>query len=800
MTQALKEGTHDSATIRQAVSEACGRIAPTWPLDKAIAVNPYWEMRDLSMAQVSARLEALGRAHCLMPAAWYESLWGGQIKASHLEAAAAEMNVATDVEALLQGLKQTDRGAHWNNVCDWLDGREGRQHKVSWGEEVVHQVSQFCAAYFQYPDRMHQGGEQDIYQAWLMTIRQDRGVEILMGEDGLHRAFTELPDDMGDVFAAAHELVGSDDQALTSWCHALLLEINGWASWMAYTVWMDAFAEVDNDNREQLLAILLAWELVLWRHTLEMDASAHAQLQSDFQRQLDALDSLEADHLNAQRLLWVWHRAAELSYQGDLCDRLLNPPEAPAVEAQLQAAFCIDVRSEPMRRALEAQGASIQTLGFAGFFGLPLEYQAPGSDMTRPQLPGLLAPGIRAQQSVDSEAMSADHNSTARWLQVNESEPATFGFVESLGLLKAGSLIKRSLFPEDPQHAVNRHCGDGHWELTQDGVPLTAEVKADTAKTVLGAMGLVRDLAPSIMLFGHGSATTNNPFAAALDCGACNGQTGEVNVKVLAEMLNDPEVRALVKERGLEIPDSTRFYAGLHNTTTDELVCYGEQPPADVKAWLEAATAEAQRNRSAAFSMAAGDNASAEYRKRARDWGQLRPEWGLANNAAFVVAPRNRTRHLNLEGRSFLHDYRWQDDDGFAVLELVMTAPMVVTNWINMQYFASVVDNLKYGSGNKMLHNVVGGNIGVFEGNGGDLRIGLPMQSLHDGSDWRHQPLRLNVFIQAPQEAIATVADNHEVVRQLIDNDWLYLFQMNDEGTDIQRFYKGEWLAAPTAG
>jgi hypothetical protein len=76
---------------------------------------------------------------------------------------------------------------------------------------------------------------------------------------------------------------------------------------------------------------------------------------------------------------------------------------------------------------------------------------------------------------------------------------------------------------------------------------------------------------------------------------------------------------------------------------------------------------------------------------------------------------------------------------------------MVVTNWINMQYHASTVDNRRYGSGNKVLHNVVGGRIGVFEGNGGDLRIGLSMQSLHDGHTLRHPPLRLSVFIEAPR-------------------------------------------------
>jgi uncharacterized protein len=36
-----------------------------------------------------------------------------------------------------------------------------------------------------------------------------------------------------------------------------------------------------------------------------------------------------------------------------------------------------------------------------------------------------------------------------------------------------------------------------------------------------------------------------------------------------------------------------------------------------------------------------------------------------------------------------------------------MTAPMIVTNWITMQDYASTVDNHRYGSGNKVLHNVV---------------------------------------------------------------------------------------------
>ncbi|ALO45066.1 hypothetical protein PS2015_377 [Pseudohongiella spirulinae] len=122
-----------------------------------------------------------------------------------------------------------------------------------------------------------------------------------------------------------------------------------------------------------------------------------------------------------------------------------------------------------------------------------------------------------------------------------------------------------------------------------------------------------------------------------------------------------------------------------------------------------------------------------------------------------------------------------------------MTALMIVTNWINLQYYASTVDNRIYGSGNKLLHNVVGENEGVFEGNGGDLRIGLAMQ-LHDGGHWRHQPLRLSVFIAAPRDAILTIVRKHAAVAELIDNDWLTVFQWDAEQHTIGRLYQFEWI------
>ena len=305
-----------------------------------------------------------------------------------------------------------------------------------------------------------------------------------------------------------------------------------------------------------------------------------------------------------------------------------------------------------------------------------------------------------------------------------------------------------------------------------------------------------------MLLVGHGSQSANNAHAAALDCGACCGQTGEVNARSLAQLLNEPAVRQGLITQGVAIPESTWFVAALHNTTTDEIEGFDLDllPPSALTRWDRMQTIFAQacdqvrRERAPMLGLNPRTPHSElldQLRRRANDGAQTRPEWGLAGNAAFLIAPRQRSQGAVLDGRSFLHDYDASQDADGSVLELLMTAPMLVTHWINWQYHASTCDPLRLGSGNKVLHNVVGGTIGVFEGNGGDLRIGLSQQSLHDGEQWVHEPLRLTVVIDAPQQAIEAVIGKHAVLRQLLDNGWLHLWRFDPAG--MLRYERGEW-------
>jgi uncharacterized protein YbcC (UPF0753/DUF2309 family) len=181
--------------------------------------------------------------------------------------------------------------------------------------------------------------------------------------------------------------------------------------------------------------------------------------------------------------------------------------------------------------------------------------------------------------------------------------------------------------------------------------------------------------------------------------------------------------------------------------------------------------------------------------QRIRNWAEVRPEWALAGCQAFIAAPRLRTSGKSLEGRAFLHDYDWMQDKNFSVLELIMTAPVIVASWISLQYYGSTVMPDHFGGGNKLIHNVVGG-MGVVEGNGGVMRAGLPWQSVHDGEKFIHQPLRLSVCIEAPREAMGEILQRHDQVRALFDNGWLHLFALDQSGHMAWRYAGNlQWTA-----
>jgi hypothetical protein len=815
-------------TISEAVNRAERRIAPLWPLRYFVAVNPYLGLLEQPFESAAQVLGRRAGARMTAPRAFYaQAIRDGRITDTDIEAALAEGSPFPGAPVGTEALKAFATHDAADATFTTMPTVADIAHEVTginWAEFVTESISTWAGSYFDLGQSYWKSPWADLpaYAAWRAEAAHDRTPKT-RGVDAFHETLRELPDSSMDTIITALNMLAVPMDGLDAYLHRLLLTVHGWASYARYHLWEAELYGGEDSTLTDLLAIRLVWEVALLK-TFERTKQKVVETWQTRKSELcyDNLDEPTQAALASEILL---QRAFEKAYQRQLFGRMGTQQKTQIIERkQVQAIFCIDVRSEVYRRALETVASDTETMGFAGFFGFPIEYVHLGDTRGGAQCPVLLTPQFTINEWVNGKSESdiaeiskkraIQQRIAKAWRMFKFGPVSCFGFVGPVGLAYVRNLLRDTLgsgrpVPNPAKFGLDQRTFeqlgpsiDAH-EIENRTTGMTPAQRLDAAEGGLKAMSLTDNFARIVMLAGHGSTTVNNPHATGLDCGACGGHTGEANARVAALILNDPAVRAGLKERGITIPDDTVFVAALHDTTTDEVTIYDKASiPAShandlkqLEAKLAAAGNLARAERSTLLRIAEGADINDAVKRRSRDWSQVRPEWGLAGCAAFIVAPRERTAGIDLDGRSFLHSYDWQQDTGFGVLELIMTAPMIVASWINLQYYGSTVDNTFFGSGNKVLHNVVG-TLGVLEGNTGDLRVGLPWQSVHDGENYIHEPLRLHVMIEAPIEAMTDIIARHEQVQQLLDNGWLYLFALDENGK-VTHKYAGnlDWAA-----
>jgi hypothetical protein len=791
--------------IEDRIDAAADAVGAAWPLHSFVTANPLAGFEDRPFHEAVADAERLLGGDGYPTAAVFRGAWeDGQIDPGILREELDANGYETDPEASLSALAAAES-----------DSPETADSTSPETERVDAVLAKWLAAFLDQggaewpmPDR-----DRGFYAAFRTVARHD--AEIPDGE-----AIAALPDD--PLEAVRSYLAAYPEAEWTAILEFHLAALPGWTGLVKQRVG-------DGNAWQSAYPISLPGYLAA-RLTLvdQFDAPLAPDEASA------AVDTApRADPTGAAApgvpLAEVWLTAWERTYRSELTDSIadasdrLDDESADRPDAQL--VFCIDTRSEIVRRHIETAG-DYETHGYAGFFGIPMRHEGYGSDVTVDACPPILEaehhiadrPASGTAEETDAyDRWHAARETVSELLEDLRSNAATaFSFVESAGAGYGVGLTLRTLLPGrvyDLLDAADRRLPDaaefcepdfgGDSEAEELPRGLTHEQKVEYAATAFELMG-IEQFGRLVVFAGHASETANNPFDSSLDCGACAGNPGGPSARVLAAICNDEAVTDDLRERGIEVPDDTVFVAGEHNTTTDEVTLYAGHIPETHADDIERLRADLATARAGAAAERAEDMGTApesgvrQTERRAADWAETRPEWGLAGNAGFVIGPRELTAGLDLDGRAFLHSYDWRTDADGDALEAILTGPMVVTQWINAQYYFATVDTAVYGSGSKVTQNPVG-NVGVYQGNGGDVLTGLPLQSVMAADDQPyHQPLRLSTVVHAPTDRVTEVLADHEDLAGLLDNGWLSLSVVDPERDHRVLRYAGdlEWTPA----
>ncbi|MCU0340656.1 MAG: DUF2309 domain-containing protein [Spirosomaceae bacterium] len=514
-----------------------------------------------------------------------------------------------------------------------------------------------------------------------------------------------------------------------------------------------------------------------------------------------------------QEVLEIWQNAFEWSYYDGVLGKIQvpKPTVSPSLTGQscsFQAMFCIDDRECSLRRYVEQIDPQSETFGTPGFFGVEFYYQPEHGKFHTKLCPAPVNPrylikeiGNKHRRQKDVHLSKRSHSLLTGWFisQTVGFESAFRLFVNvfrpSMSPATASSLRHMDKFssltiehdPATPQHENGLQVG------------FTIEEMALRVENLLKSIGLVKDFAPIMYVIGHGSSSVNNPHYAAYDCGACSGRAGSVNARVISDMANRPEVRAILRERGVEIPDTTQFVGGLHDTTRDEIVFYDEpsmsatnrrshlQNEETFKKALDLNAKERSRRFESIDTTASLQKIHQKILERSVSLFEPRPELNHATNALCVVGRRSLTRGLFLDRRAFMNSYDYAIDPDGKYLLNILKAAAPVCGGINLEYFFSRMDNQKLGAGTKLPHNVMG-LFGVANGIDGDLRAGLPSQMIEI-----HDPVRLMIIVEHFPEVVLKTIQTAAETYEWFANEWVRLVAVQPDTHDLWLFENGSF-------
>ncbi len=491
--------------------------------------------------------------------------------------------------------------------------------------------------------------------------------------------------------------------------------------------------------------------------------------------------------------------------------------------ASFQVITCIDDREESFRRHLEELAPECETYGAAGFFAVVMYYRGAAEAHYRPLCPINIVPKHYViEEPVFSAVDENEKRSQRRRLIGHVSQRVHSGSRTIVGGLITGvfgslatfPLVARILAPHITARIrssvgglvsppatelhLQRETPDPGPEFESLGYTVTE--MAGIVVRILQDIGMIKDFSPIVLFLGHGSSSLNNPHESAYNCGACSGGRGGPNARAFAWMANDLQVRKLVCNAGINIPDGVRFIGGYHNTCNDRVEYYDldQLPHSHRKLFrkMEASINEArQRNaleRARRFESAPLSLTPAEalqhVEERSEDLSQARPEYNHATNAMCFVGQRDWSRGLFLDRRAFLASYDPSIDtaDG-KIVERILQAAIPVCGGISLEYYFSTVDPEGHGCGSKLPHNITS-LAGVMTGAASDLRPGLSAQMVEI-----HEPLRILFVVQTNPTIMERIIYANPAIESLVVRKWVQLALLDTTTSEILVYRDGEF-------
>ena len=522
----------------------------------------------------------------------------------------------------------------------------------------------------------------------------------------------------------------------------------------------------------------------------------------------DLFSDVETTELS--EVLFIWQNAYEWSYYDGVLTglQLIKKEDNLISQKSFQAMFCIDDRECSIRRYIEDNDAYCETFGTPGFFGVEFYFKPEHGKFYSKLCPAPVTPKFLIKEIDTTSVRKKDahfaiqsHSLIRGWL-ISQ----TLGFWSAFKLF---SNIFRPTMSPATAHSFNHM--DQFSKLTIENTNLndkendlqigfTIDEMANRVEALLKSIGLIKDFAPIVYIVGHGSSSVNNPHYAGYDCGACSGRPGSVNARVMSFMANKKEVREILFQRGIIIPETTQFLGGLHDTSRDDISFFDENSLSQLNVGnhnknetvfskaLDSNAKERSRRLVSIDTTLSAKQIHEKVRTRSVSIFEPRPELNHATNALCIVGGRDFTKGLFLDRRSFMNSYNYKIDLDGKILTNIMKPLGPVCGGINLEYFFSRVDNQKLGAGTKLPHNVMG-LFGVANGIDGDLRPGLPSQMIEV-----HDPVRLLIIVEHFPDIVLNVIKSVDAMYEWFVNEWINLVAINPETHQIQLFKEGQFI------